>query len=730
MNEFAPYVREIVLVGGGHSHVQVLKRFGMKPIPGVRLTLIAREPHTPYSGMLPGYVAGDYSWDEIHIDLARLANFAGARFVAGEVNGLQTEEQRVLVCNRPSIRYDVLSINSGGSPGTAFSSNPNVIPVKPIGKFLPQWQSVVARYKEEVGVKLAIVGGGAGSVELAVAIAERYKRNFQISLYTAASDLLIQHGRRARQLAADQLAQAGVSVVADFEVGEVGYDHIQSIDDNRVRADVVLWVTGVEAPDWLARSGLAVDSHGFVRVRGSLQSVSHDNIFAAGDVAELDGQSRPKSGVYAVREGPYLGANLKRYVLKKSLRRYKAQKKALALLRIGEGFVLGVRGMASLKFKFLRIFKESIDRRFVRRFQDLPEMPVSIESLPLPLREGAPSSMRCGGCGAKLGADLLERVMRRLELPESPHVIHGVGDDAALIDMGSSAIVTSCDSFRAMISDPYLFGRIAAHHALNDLFAMGAKPRIALALATIPAMSDEMMEEDFFQTMSGALSVFREHDVNLVGGHSAEGAELSLGFSVTGAAPQQPLLKKGMAVGDQLILTKPIGTGVILAASMIGKASAKNLLRALDSMDLSNAKAATTLRKYSASSCTDVTGFGLVGHLSEMIRASNTRAFLISQNIPVFEGAIELLGSGLSSSLQSNNEKALADFDINGGSAASQLVRVLADPQTAGGLLASVPPSFAKDCVEELVAEGYPYAGIIGEVIDGGSSRIVLDNPR
>ena len=728
MNEFTPYVREIVLVGGGHSHVQVLKRFGMKPIPGIRLTLIARELHTPYSGMLPGYVAGDYSWDDIHIDLARLATFAGARFIEGEVIGLELDEQRVLVRDRPRIRYDVLSINSGGSPGTEFWTNPNVIPVKPIGKFLPQWQSVVSRYEGATGVALAIIGGGAGSVELAIAIAERFPDVFEISLYTGGSNLMGQHGQRSARLAKYQLMQAGVTVVENFEVVEVDQTSIKSMDNRTAQADVVLWITGVEAPDWTEKSGLADDSSGFIRVAGSLQSISHENVFAAGDVAELTGQSRPKSGVYAVRAGPYLAENLRRYVLKKSLRTYRAQKQALAILRVGDGSSLGMRGTLSLKFKLLSVWKKYIDKRFLQKFEDLPEMVESVDGLPKPLRENAPSSMRCGGCGAKLGADLLERVMRRLEIQADRRVIRGIGDDAALVDMGSSTIVTSCDSFRAMISDPYLFGRIAAHHALNDLFAMGARPKIALALATIPLMSDELMEEDFFQTMAGALAVFREHQVNLVGGHSAEGAELSLGFSVTGAAPPQPLLKGGMSAGDQLVLTKPIGTGVVLAGSMVGKTSAKHLLAALDSMDLSNAKAVETLRKYGATSCTDITGFGLIGHLSEMTRASNLHAALTTKNIAILPGAIELLGRGLESSLQDNNEKALADFDIDGGSGASERIRVLADPQTAGGLLASMPRATAGACVNELVSEGYAYASIVGEVFSDGPSRIELSN--
>ena len=165
-----PDVRDIVLVGGGHSHVQVLRRFGMRPEPGVRLTLVAREPHTPYSGMLPGFIAGQYPWDAIHIDLARLGAFCNARFIADEVIGVDPEDNRVLFVDRPSIRYDALSINTGGVPFKGMPVHDTVLPVKPIGRFIVAWEGLVDRTRDHVGFPLAIVGGGPGSVELAVAI--------------------------------------------------------------------------------------------------------------------------------------------------------------------------------------------------------------------------------------------------------------------------------------------------------------------------------------------------------------------------------------------------------------------------------------------------------------------------------------------------------------------------------------------------------------------------------
>jgi selenide,water dikinase len=306
--------------------------------------------------------------------------------------------------------------------------------------------------------------------------------------------------------------------------------------------------------------------------------------------------------------------------------------------------------------------------------------------------------------------------LARLTPQSSPVLLQGIGDDAAIIQWSQAKVVTSCDGFRAMIDDPYRFGRIAAHHALNDLFAMGAAPSYALAIVTVPLMADALMEEDLFQVMSGAIEVLNEHGAVLAGGHSGEGAELTIGFAVTGGLTMNALSKGGLIAGQGLILTKAIGTGAILAGAMQGKTRADDLMATIDAMDTSNGRAADILRDHGATACTDVTGFGLIGHLGEMLRASSMGVRLNAADVPKLPSAQELLAAGVQSSLQTNNEQALLDFEIRGGSPASPSVRLLADPQTAGGLLAGVPADACDDCVEALRAGGYADAVVIGSV--------------
>ena len=720
----APPLRDIVLLGGGHAHVHVLKAFGMAPQPGVRLTLVAREPHSPYSGMLPGHVAGWYAWDELHIDLARLAAFAGARFVAAEATGLDLAAARVRLAGRPPLRFDALSINTGGTPGGCPDSA-FVTPVKPIGRFLPAWRQLVADQPPE---HLTIVGGGIGGVELALAIAHRFP-GVRCAIVDAAPTLLggASPGLRRRLLAV--LDRRGVAVRTGFKVADAANGQVRAEDGRVVATGHVLWVTGVAPPAWPGEAGLATDAQGFIRVDAALRSTSHANVFAAGDVAAFGATAAaalPKSGVYAVRQGPVLAANLRAVASGRRRRRYRPQRRALAIVGLGDGRSVASRGVWCAEGAWAWRWKQWLDRRFIARFNTLPPMPVPTPHLPQPLRAEAPDPMRCGGCGAKLGADLLRRVLHRLDIHTSAATVRGIGDDAALVHVEGGQLGMSCDGFRAMIDDVYRFGRIATHHALGDLFATAVRPRFALALATVPAMADAMMEEDLFQLMSGVVAVLREHDVDLVGGHSAEGAELGLSLSVTGTLRAAAMTKDGLVPGQALVLTKPIGTGAVLAAAMRGQAMAAQLLAAVDAMDASNAAAAAVLRAHGATGCTDVTGFGVAGHLTEMTRASGVGVRLHAGRVPHLPGALRFIEAGVVSALQASNEQALADFTLRGGAPAAPAVRVLADPQTAGGLLAGVPAERAEDCVAALRQRGCAAAALVGEVVAQGLEVDVL----
>jgi selenide,water dikinase len=336
----------------------------------------------------------------------------------------------------------------------------------------------------------------------------------------------------------------------------------------------------------------------------------------------------------------------------------------------------------------------------------------------------ADEAMRCGGCAAKVPADVLGRVMVRLSPSAGGAVEIGVGDDAALIAFpGAPPLLQTVDFFRAMVGDPYLFGRIAATHALGDIYAMGGMPETALAIAALPPARPAITEHDLFHMLKGGTEVLEAAGASLIGGHSAEAAEPALGFAVTGRTrPGRLMRKAGLRPGDRLILTKPLGTGVILAAEMRGVARARTVSDAIETMLQSAAASSWIFASHGATACTDVTGFGLAGHLLEMLRASSADASLDPAAIPALDGALDLIAAGVASSLHAGNLAALAAVE---DAPESPMGALLVDPQTAGGLLAGVPADQAADCLGELRDIGYRAAEIgVVEPMRGTAPRV------
>jgi selenide, water dikinase len=726
MQQPVAITRDLVLVGGGHAHVHVLKSFGMRPMPGVRVTLIARDVETPYSGMLPGWVAGHYGFDECHIDLGRLARFAGARLIRDEAIGIDRTECRVLCRAHPPIRWDLLSLDIGSAPRVddAPGAAEHTVPVKPIAQFAARWDALLMRARDMPRLRLAVVGGGAGGVELALSAHHRLSQMcdgaVEVTLVTREA-LLPSHNRRVRWLFERIFAKRGIVLVAGSAVVHVEPGALTCADGRRIEFDEALWVTEAGAALWLADTGLPLTEGGFVAIDETLRSIGDPRIFAAGDVATMLAHPRDKAGVYAVRHGPPLAANLRRVLAGQSPRRAIPQRRGLALIGAGDLHAVASRGPLAAHGTYLWRLKDWIDRRWMRRYRELPQMPL----------EPGEEPMRCGGCAAKVPATVLRRVIERLQPAANYPVTIGLDspDDAALISFpGVPPLLQTVDFFRAMVTDPYLFGRIAANHALNDIYAMGALPDTALAIATMPPALPAIVEHDLFHMLRGALDVLEPAGAALVGGHSAEGAELALGFAVTGRAPPAGKLmrKGGLRPGDRLILTKPLGTGVILAADGRGLAPAKAVEDAIAAMLQSSAPAAVALAAYGAGSATDVTGFGLLGHLLEMLRASNRDAVLDPDAIPALDGALELLAQGITSSLHADNLAAL--MSLEDAAQTHPLAPLLVDPQTAGGLLAGLPAHRARQCLDELRRLGCR-AALIGRVerSSGPEPRVRLE---
>jgi len=733
-------VKDLVLIGGGHSHVAVLKNFGMKPIPGVRLTLIARDVQTPYSGMLPGYVAGHYSFDEAHIDLRPLCQFASARLYHDTAIRVDTVNKKVICEGRPPVSYDLLSINIGSRPeiNTVPGAAEFTTPVKPINRFVDKWHQLLDRVLRQPGPhRIAVVGSGAAGVEILLAIQfrlqtllkqnQRQDEQLEFHLISKSAQIMpafpVGVARRLGRI----LEQRGVHVHRDAEAIKVSDQCLELSNGKQLELDEILWVTGASAPAWLRESGLAVDADGFIQANDCLQSTSHKDIFAAGDIVNVVDHPRPKAGVFAVRQGKPLAENLRRALLNRLLKPFTPQKTLLALISSGDQYAIATKANWHFEAALLWKWKDWIDRRWMQQYTELPSMPdEEVSNLDRrladqdTLKEISAIAMRCGGCGAKVGASVLSRAIADLKPAARDDILIGLHepDDAAVVEVPPGKVmVHTVDYFRSFIDDPFIFGQIAANHALSDVFAMGAEAQSALAIATVPFAIESKVEDTLRELMAGAMVVLNDANAALVGGHTSEGAELALGFAVNGIADRKQILRKGgMQDGDVLVLTKPLGTGTLFAADMQHKARGRWIEDAVKSMIQSNRLAAEALYAHGATACTDVTGFGLLGHLVEMIKPSGVDVEIDLAALPLIDGALETVAMGILSSLQPANlrlRRAIANMEE---AITSPVYPLVFDPQTSGGLLASLPAKNSDACLQELIKLGYRQAAVVGRV--------------
>ncbi len=705
-----PLTRDLVLIGGGHTHALVLRKWGMAPLPGARLTVINPGPTAPYSGLLPGFVAGHYERAELNIDLVQLARFAGARIVLGAVESIDTDRRLVHVPGRPPIAFDVASINVGITSDmpalTGFSEF--AVPAKPLGSFAAKWQAYL---DGEGPASVAVIGGGVAGAELVMAMAfalRRKGRDAKVTLLDSATALSAT-GPKANSIIRAEMRELGIEVIEKVSINQITAERVELADGRKIEAAFVTGAAGARPYEWIADTKLDLDE-GFISVNQHLQT-SDPVVFAAGDCAHLTRNPRPKAGVYAVREAPVLYNNLRAALGAGKMRAYKPQNDYLKLISLGQKSALAERLGTSFKGSLMWLWKNHIDKKFMNKFRNLPQM--SAAALPRQhtsgLREALGSKPMCGGCGAKVGRSALRAALEELPNDSRSDVTPLPGDDAALLTTGGVQQVMTSDHLRGFTNDPALMVRIAAIHALGDIWAMGAQPQAATATIILPRMSSELQQRTMKEIMSAASEVMHEAGANIVGGHSSMGDELTIGFSLTGLCETDPTTLSGGHSGDALILTKPLGSGVLMAAEMAGKAKGEWIASAFHHMTQSQALAARILA--SADAMTDVTGFGLAGHLSGICEASGCGASIDLNALPTMDGAIELATHGVRSTIFDDNRAVAPELPTGG------ILDLLFDPQTAGGLLATVAPDKAKSLVSELRKAGYP-AAIIGHLND------------
>ncbi|WP_299663975.1 selenide, water dikinase SelD [uncultured Ruegeria sp.] len=703
-----PLTRDLVLIGGGHTHALLLRKWGMNPLPGARVTVINPGPTAPYSGMLPGFVAGHYQRWELDIDLIRLARFGSARVILGAVEGIDSDTRHVHVPGRPPVAFDVASVNVGitsdmpALPGFA----EHAVPAKPLGPFAARWQ----RFLSETGpASIAVIGGGVAGVELVMAMAHALRskrREARVTLIDNATALTAAVPKASVTIR-QTMERLGIEVLENASIQQISEGQIDLIDGRQIPADFITGAAGARPYEWISDSDLALHD-GFINVNAYLQS-SDPTIFAAGDCAHLSDNPRPKAGVYAVREAPVLYDNLRSALGAGQMRRYVPQNDYLKLISLGGKSALAERLGTSFSGPLMWKWKNHIDQRFMNRFRNLPKMPAP--ALPRQYAAGVQDALgskpMCGGCGAKVGRGALQAALREVPQLDRPDLTPLAGDDAAVLRTGDAQQVMTSDHLRSFTNDPALMTRIAAVHALGDIWAMGAQPQAATATIILPRMSAELQRRTMAEIMRVASEVMHQAGAAIVGGHSSMGDEMTVGFTLTGLCEAEPITLGGAKPNDALILTKPLGSGVLMAAEMAGQAKGAWVAAAFEQMVQPQAEASRILRN--AHAMTDVTGFGLAGHLRGMCEASGCGATLLLTAIPVMAGAMELNDQGIQSTIYADNRAITPELPTGGKG------DLLFDPQTAGGLLAAVAAEEAEQLCTKLQAAGYP-AALIGHL--------------
>ncbi|MEL6647756.1 MAG: FAD-dependent oxidoreductase, partial [Pseudomonadota bacterium] len=476
-----PLTQDLVLIGGGHTHALVLHKWAMDPLPGARVTLINPGPTAPYSGMLPGFVAGHYTRRELNIDLVQLARKAGARLIMEAATGIDPARRVIQVRGAPDVGFDLASVDVGITsampdlPGFAEHG----VPAKPLGQFAQRWEAYVAGSGP---AHVAVLGGGVAGAELALAMAHRLQvvgRPAHIRVIDRSRAFAALGPKAARQLRR-AFERYDIDVLEEVDPADVSAAGVALTDGRVIEADFVTGAAGAKPHDWVAQTGLANEA-GFIPVDSRLRSRDRA-IFAVGDCADMTASPRAKAGVYAVRQAPVLFDNLRAALSTGTgLREYVPQRDYLKLISLGEKSALAERFGMTLAGPLMWRWKDQIDTKFMRQFE--APMGGPAPALPWPRAKGAAvNKPLCGGCGAKIGMPALARALGREAT---------VGDDAGELPNGQ---VISTDHLRAMMLDPVTLTRIAAVHALGDIWAMGARPQAAVSSVILPEQSPELAE--------------------------------------------------------------------------------------------------------------------------------------------------------------------------------------------------------------------------------------------
>ncbi|MCW5619654.1 MAG: FAD-dependent oxidoreductase [Burkholderiales bacterium] len=362
-------MKRLVLVGGGHSHLEVIRRIGQHPSVGLHVTLVAPQRFKACSDMLPGLIAGHYQHADCHIDLEALCGTACVDRMADTVVGLDAQQRMVHCASGASIAYDLASLDIGSA--ATYAPQGMEVAVEPGEAFLAYWDALRQRAQSRV-LHIVTVGGGASGIEMTLSMQHCLNQagcRAHLSIAASNRTILPEHPAHVRRYFERVLRERGVGLLTGARVTRIEDQTVWLDSGAHLVADHVVWALGPRAAEWPAHAGLAADEHGFVLVDRTLRSTSHPEIFAAGDIAGMRDHSRPKSGVHALRQGQVLAENLMRTLGGQRLVRYAPQRLAPALITSGDRHAAASWGGLSVHGAWVWRWKDRRDRERMARYR-------------------------------------------------------------------------------------------------------------------------------------------------------------------------------------------------------------------------------------------------------------------------------------------------------------------------------------------------------------------------
>ena len=701
--------KDLVLLGAGHSNIEVLKNFGTKPIDGLRLTVISNSYFSTYSGMLPGYLQGIYDWNEINIDLVKLCRVYGHRLIISNVIKIDTKNNLVFLENRPSINYDFLSINLGIKTDSSKikGAEKNCLKLKPISSIRENFDKLLEFNKVNKNNDIVIIGAGAAGFEVALALDENLKRKNiknNVILLSKNSSVLNKFNKKAEFIAKNTLKKCNIKFLNCAEVIVVTSNYVLLKDGRKVFCKLPILATNSGPLGLLKKSDLPLTKNGSILIESNLLVSGYNNIFSSGDISEIKGYSIPKSGVFAVKQGKILVKNIRKLYLQKKLSQYKPQKNFLSIIGLQNHRALAIKSMFSIKGKLIWIIKKYIDKKFIEKYTLYNRNNYPKENQIEPIL----NQMQCKGCGSKIPQSILYSVFEE-NTKKGSH-------DADKVP-NTKNIFQTTDIISSIVSDPFELGNISAKHALNDILASNTQPLAAQMIVSLPPAINEINKRDLIQLKSGADYAMKKANCKIIGGHSYSNNDdqVYLGFSIIGK--KKNYIKSKKIKKGKLYITGKIGSALVFAAIEKKIINGMYSEEVVNTMKKSNYEIFKIFYKFNMQHITDISGFGLAIHAHNLLlRHSDLNGLEISlKKIPLYEGAIEALNNNVKSSLNdSNRDSIINNLRVNYNKIDKKYFNCLFDPQTAGGFLFVLDPT-QKRILDELDKKKINYS-VIGRV--------------